>query len=189
MDSLADRKEYVAVVSVLEALDPEIYGEMIGVMLLDGHTYSDPDLYQEVAGKGGPGGDQFSDQLERYLDGPVLPDYTLVGLANYHQGDTSFLVLPMVFSDSDVPVDSPSVLAERLYEYFSISWNRKLKEMFNWEIDRAELYKVAGVSVGLVVMSYQEPVDVDGDGVTEHGGWIWDDLFRIRKDYAFLLTQ
>jgi len=185
-NSLADREEYVAAVSVLEAMDPETYGEMISVMFLDGHTYSDPDLYLEVAEKGGPGGDQYSDQLEGYLDGPVLAEYSLVGMAFYHQDDTSFLVMPMVFSDPDVPVDAPSVLADRLYDYFSVRTNQLLREMINWEIDRTELYEVAGVPVGLVVMSYPDPVDVDG--VARHRRLLWIDLYYF-QDFAFLVTQ
>ena len=187
VESLAQRDEYIAAAAVLEGEVPEKFGDLISVILVEGIGYADSVAYSELAGSlRSPLAEESAAQLEKYVSGPRLPEYSLAGFAAFHKDDISYSVLALVFSKDADLAGVPELLAERVLSYKSMMLGRRLDEIMNWETEMTEVMDVGGLPVAVVALSYPDPQDPDQ--AKSRRPMIWGRLVPV-KDTAFLVTQ
>lgn len=168
VDSLADNRDYRALVDVLTSTDPS-EGSLVSLILMEGPVVTGTNAYTST------NTDAFNAMVEGYASEP-LSRYSLAGFATFRAEDFTELGVFLVLASGDDPGYVAQLLSDRMSDYQSAVTGEKLGD--RWETQTVGSYQgernIAWVTMRL------KPEDENPLN--------WSELL-LRRDVAFLLTE
>lgn len=178
--SLAENESFRAVALALADPALEDFGDLVGIMFTN---------WGQLDGRGNLKPEQSAKLTESLLSewAQPLPAYELAAFATLQNGQTTYLLLALVFPQGVDAQSAADVVAGRMETYTSLSLQQPLDD--RWELEKAAGVEVNGLPVALVVMRAipREPQEIT-PGSYGVGVWSWYQLV-VRRDVMFLLPE
>lgn len=185
--SLAENKEYRAVALTLQDKALSSFGNLVGVILTDDQTFSEPATYLNTL-QSPEAQAELRQRLER--DADDLPGWEVVAFATQHAEDASYLTLLVIFDEGTDAEEAASVLADRLEEYALLrDPDRTLMEYCRCSLEQAVAVKSEGIPVALVTMRADNPSPTaEYEPIANTAVFSWLQLI-VNRDTGFLMSD